>query len=30
MECNISYDNDDAVNVAGIVRESIVDGPGWS
>lgn len=29
MECNISYDNDDAVNVAGIVRESIVDGPGF-
>ena len=29
MERNISYDNDDAVNVAGIVRESIVDGPGF-
>lgn len=29
MECNISYDNDDVVNVAGIVRESIVDGPGF-
>lgn len=29
MECNLSYDNDDAVNVAGIVRESIVDGPGF-
>ena len=29
MECNISYDNYDVVNVAGIVRESIVDGPGF-
>ena len=29
MECNIFYDNDYAVNVAGIVRESIVDGPGF-
>lgn len=29
MECNIFYDNDNAVNVAGIVRESIVDGPGF-
>ena len=29
MERNISYDNDNAVNVAGIVRESIVDGPGF-
>lgn len=29
MERNISYDNDDAINVAGIVRESIVDGPGF-
>ena len=29
MERNISYNNNNAVNVAGIVRESIVDGPGF-
>lgn len=29
MDCNISLGNDDVINVAGIVRESIVDGPGF-